>query len=278
MIPGHPTYEGEGFLVHRPFPSQELMDFDPFLLIDEMGPMDVAPGEAKGAPDHPHRGFETITYMLAGSFEHRDSQGHAGKLKPGDVQWMTAGSGLVHSETPEQEFAKSGGRMHGIQIWINLPKADKRMAPRYQEVPAAKIPSAEAGGVKVRVIAGESMGVSAVIETRIPVTYLHFTLAPGVRFEQPLPASSNALAYVLSGAGIFNGERVTEHKMVAFGQNGDSVELVAAPDEALEVLLLAAKPLHEPVARWGPFVMNTREEIIEAVEDYQAGRMGSIAH
>src|SRR6266700_4784244 len=133
------TYEGEGFLVHRPFPTRALSDFDPFLLLDEMGPMDLKPGEAKGAPDHPHRGFETVTYMLAGRFEHKDSHGHAGKIAPGDVQWMTAGGGVVHSEMPEKEFARTGGRMHGAQLWVNLPRRDKMMKPRYQEIPSAKI-------------------------------------------------------------------------------------------------------------------------------------------
>lgn len=164
------TLEGEGFLVHRPFPTYALSDFDPFLLLDEMGPKDLGPGEAKGAPDHPHRGFETVTYMLEGAMQHRDSQGHAGRLTPGDVQWMTAGAGVVHSEMPEHEFAANGGTLHGFQLWINLPQRDKMIKPRYQEIPAATIPIATSDDslVSVRIIAGESLGKKAVIETRTP--------------------------------------------------------------------------------------------------------------
>src|SRR6476661_3484941 len=176
-IRGVPTLEGAGFLVHRPFPTNGLSDFDPFLLLDEMGPMDVTPGEAKGAPDHPHRGFETVTYMLSGSFRHKDSQGHEGKLEPGDVQWMTAGRGVIHSEEPSKEFQQTGGTLHGVQLWVNLPKKDKMTVPRYQEIPAAQIPSASTsdGKVTVRVLAGESLGVRAVIETRTPIFYLDMT-------------------------------------------------------------------------------------------------------
>src|SRR3954451_1622614 len=164
------TTEGEGFVVHRSFPTHFLSDFDPFMLLDEMGPMDLAPGEAKGAPDHPHRGFETVTYVLSGRMEHKDSQGNSGRRGPGDVQWMTAGAGVVHSEMPEREFSLRGGRMHGFQLWVNLPGRDKLMRPRYQEIPAGEIPSAvsEDGLVTVRVIAGEALGARALIETRTP--------------------------------------------------------------------------------------------------------------
>src|SRR5215831_11043000 len=165
------TTEGEGFIVHRPFPTRALTDFDPFLLLDRMGPMDTSPGEAKGAPDHPHRGFETVTYMLEGEFEHSDSAGNKGKLAPGDVQWMTAGAGVVHSEMPSARIRKEGGKVHGFQLWVNLPKSDKMMRPRYQDVPAAKIPVAKNGdgSVRAKVIAGEAFGVHAVIDTRTPI-------------------------------------------------------------------------------------------------------------
>src|SRR5258708_4003659 len=194
IVPAMQTYEGEGFLVHRPFPTRGLSDFDPFLLLDEMGPMDLKPAEAKGAPDHPHRGFETVTYMLEGRFEHRDSRGHSGKISPGDVQWMTAGGGVVHSEMPEEEFTRAGGRMHGLQLWVNLPKRDKMIEPRYQEVPAAKIPNAHSpdGKVSVRVIAGDALGAHAVIDTRIPILYLHFKLESGASITQRVPKSYNA--------------------------------------------------------------------------------------
>src|SRR5467141_1849763 len=158
------TLEGGGFLVRRPFPKASFSDFDPFLLLDEMGPMEVAPGEAKGAPEHPHRGFETVTYLLAGDMEHKDSRGHAGHLRPGDVQWMTAGSGVIHAEMPAREFAQNGGFMHGFQLWVNLPQRDKMMKPRYQEIPNSQIPKATSpdGLVNVSVIAGDAMGEKAV--------------------------------------------------------------------------------------------------------------------
>jgi len=283
VVDGFPTYEGEGFLVHRPFPSRVLSDFDPFLLFDEMGPMELGPGQAKGAPDHPHRGFETVTYMLEGSFEHKDSQGHAGKLNPGDVQWMTAGAGVIHSEMPEAEFARTGGRMHGIQLWVNLPRQDKLMRPRYQELPSAKIPTAqtEGGRVKVKVIAGEALGARAAIATRTPILYLHFRLEPGAQFEQPVPPGYNVFAYVLEGQGRFGSDQqgAVRGQMVRFAPGGNAVSL-AAPTGAgpLSVLLVGGEPLNEPIARYGPFVMNTQAEIRQAIEDYQNGRMGVIAH
>lgn len=187
------TTEGEGFVVHRSFPNNVLLDFDPFLLLDEIGPKDLAPAEAKGAPDHPHRGFETVTYMLEGRFEHRDSQGHAGKLGPGDVQWMTAGSGVVHSEMPEKVFARNGGRLHGFQLWVNLPRKDKMAKPNYQEVSSSKIPFVNNGNVTAKVIAGKAMGARAVIKTRIPIMYVHFTLRPGA---SAVPTSTKGIQYI----------------------------------------------------------------------------------
>ena len=276
------TREGGGFIVHRPFPTQMLMDFDPFLLLDEMGPVDYAPGQAVGAPDHPHRGFETVTYVLDGKMQHKDSHGHAGSLGPGDVQWMTAGAGVVHSEMPEREFTARGGRMHGFQIWVNLPKRDKMMKPRYQELPNAGIPVATSadGKVKVKVIAGESLGQSAAIDTRTPIALLHATLEPGGSLTQPIPANYNAFAYVISGEGQFAADktRAGAHDMVIFGQDGESVEIANAAEARapLELLVLAGVPLNEPVARYGPFVMNTEAEIHQAIRDYQSGRMGEI--
>ncbi len=280
IVPAVATLEGAGFLVHRPFPTPELDQVDPFLLLDEMGPSQLAPGEAKGAPDHPHRGFETVTYMLAGRMEHRDSHGNAGALGPGDVQWMTAGSGVVHSEMPAAEFARSGGRMHGFQLWVNLPRRDKMMTPRYQEVPAASIPVAkgEDGKVTVRVLAGEALGARAVIDTRTPILYLDATLGPGGRLVQPVPREYNAFAYVVEGSGIFGGnaEPADGEKLVLFGRDGEEVVLEASDAEALRVLLIGGQPLQEPVARYGPFVMNTRSELHQAVEDFQSGRFGQI--
>ncbi len=275
-----PVREGAGMLVHRPFPSEQLREFDPFLLVDEMGPIDLPPNSNKGFPDHPHRGFETVTYLLSGRFEHRDSYGHAGTINPGDVQWMTAGSGLVHSETPEANFRRTGGRLHGFQVWVNLPKRDKMIEPRYQEVPKDKIPASasEDGKVGVRVIAGESLGASAVIDTRSPIQYLHFTLEPGGSIDQKVPEAANAFAYVFGGVATIGGKRVETHRLAVFARDGDSVRIEAAPDakEPVEVLLLSGEPIGEPVARYGPFVMNTKEELMQAAKDFQAGKMGVI--
>src|SRR5437879_4980474 len=202
------TLEGGGFPVRRPFPKAAFSDFDPFLLLDEMGPMDVAPGEAKGAPDHPHRGFETVTYMLSGDMEHKDSSGHAGQLRSGDVQWMTAGAGVVHAEMPSAEFMRTGGRMHGFQLWVNLPQRDKMIKPRYQEIPSSRIPKATSpdGLVSVGVIAGEAMGAKAVIETRTPIIYLHYRIKPGGVVIQEVPHNYNAFGYVVDRAGLFGVE------------------------------------------------------------------------
>src|SRR5204863_1061879 len=276
------TLEGGGFLVRRPFPKPAFSDFDPFLLLDEMGPMDVAPGEAKGAPDHPHRRFETVTYMLSGDMEHKDSSGHSGQLRSGDVQWMTAGSGVVHAEMPSAEFMRTGGRMHGFQLWVNLPQRDKMVKPRYQEIPSSRIPKATSadGLVSVSVIAGEAMGAKAVIETRTPIIYLHYRLEPGGVATQPVPRTFNAFAYVVEGVGLFGaqGERAGDGQMVLFAPDGDEVRIENPADAkvGLEVLLIAGVPLNEPIARYGPFVMNTEAEIHQAFEDYRRGRMGAI--
>ena len=276
------TLEGGGFLVRRPFPTPAFSEFDPFLLLDEMGPMQVGPGEAKGAPDHPHRGFETVTYMLSGEFEHKDSRGHAGRLRPGDVQWMTAGAGVVHSEMPSAEFNRAGGRMHGFQLWVNLPKRDKMTKPRYQEIPSSQIPKATSadGLVNVTVIAGEALGQKAVIETRTPIIYLHYRIKPGGSVVQYVPRGYNGFAYVIEGEGKFGAENehAADGQMVLLAPDGDEVLIENPPDatRTLEVLLIAGLPLNEPIARYGPFVMNTREEIYQAIEDYRQGKMGEI--
>ena len=280
------TTEGEGFIVHRSFPTQTLSEFDPFLLLDEIGPLDLSSGEAKGAPDHPHRGFETVTYMLDGRFEHKDSQGHIGKLGPGDVQWMTAGAGVVHSEMPEKEFARNGGRLHGFQLWVNLPKRDKMMKPRYQEISSSNIPLVNTadGLVTAKVIAGKALGVNAVIETRIPIMYVHFTFQPGASIVQPVPKEYNTFAYVIGGQGIFGTtkykqeEQVSRGQMVIFEKDGEQIVIRAPKDSKspLDILLIGGTPLNEPVARYGPFVMNTKEEVYQAIEDYRNGMMGTI--
>ena len=268
--------------MRRPFPQASFSELDPFLLLDEMGPMDVAPGEAKGAPDHPHRGFETVTYLLSGEMEHKDSRGHAGRLTPGDVQWMTAGAGVVHSEMPSADFQRAGGRMHGFQLWVNLPQREKMTKPRYQEIPRARIPEATSpdGLVTVRVIAGEAMGQQAVIETHTPIVYLHYSVEPGGVVTQSVPAEYNAFAYLVDGAGVFgeDRERANDGQMVLFAQDGEQVRIENPADAQtrLDVLLIAGVPLNEPIARYGPFVMNTEREIRQAFEDYTRGRMGAI--
>jgi redox-sensitive bicupin YhaK (pirin superfamily) len=243
--------------------------------------MDVKPGEAKGAPDHPHRGFETVTYMLSGAFEHRDSSGHSGKLNPGDVQWMTAGSGVVHSEMPAKEFEAKGGRMHGFQLWVNLPKKNKMSSPHYQEIPKSKIPTARSadGRVTVRTIAGESLGASALIETKTPIMYLHVTLEPGAEFAQPVRSDYNLFAYVVEGSGYFGRDKTKvakNHQMVMFAKDGASAFMHADEKSPLEILLIGGVPINEPIARYVPFVMNTEQEIGQAIEDYQSGKMGTI--
>ena len=270
--------EGGGFIVRRPFPVGGLIQLDPFLLLDEMGPVDYAPGEAVGAPDHPHRGFETVTYFLEGGGEHEDSAGHKGQLRPGDVQWMTAGSGVIHSELPAKEVLERGGRMHGFQIWVNLPRRDKMIAPRYQEIPSRGIPERTSadGLARVRVIAGEALGARAVIETRTPILLHDWTLQPGASVDVPLPVDHDVFAYVFQGAIVAGAEKtpVAEGKAVVFGP-GEAARL-AVPAEAkgpARLLLLGGVPLHEPVARYGPFVMNTDEEIRQAIDDYRSGRL-----
>jgi redox-sensitive bicupin YhaK (pirin superfamily) len=265
------TIEGGGFVVRRPFPTRTLEHFDPFLLLDEMGPSDNGPGDAKGAPDHPHRGFETVTYLLEGEFQHKDSAGNRGDLRAGDVQWMTAGDGVVHSEMPSEKLMKEGGRLHGFQIWVNLPKKDKRIKPRYQDTPSAKIPvvTSADGKTRVKVIAGESIGTSAVIETRTPILYLHVTLQPGGELAQAVPSDFSVFAYVFDGEG--SGD------MIVFGDDGDGITLSNPSSAPREILVLGGRPLREPIARYGPFVMNTRQEIEEAIDDFRAGRMGEIA-
>jgi redox-sensitive bicupin YhaK (pirin superfamily) len=252
---------------------------DPFLLLDEMGPADYGPGEAVGAPDHPHRGFETVTYVLEGAMQHKDSVGNSGTLTPGAVQWMTAGRGVVHSEMPSEEMMRDAGRLHGFQLWVNLPAAEKMVPARYQEFPVEGVPTASnEDGVWVRVIAGEALGVRAVIDTRTPIQYLHFVLQPGATHVQPVPTDHNAFAYLVSGRGSFGGGGVEagDGDLVAFRRDGDAVSLANTGSEPLSLLLLAGMPLNEPVARYGPFVMNTKEEITQAVQDYHAGLMGKI--
>ncbi len=276
IIPTHRLLEGGGFPVRRPAALGKLTD--PFLLIDEMGPIDWPPGEAIGAPSHPHRGFETVTYLLEGKILHEDSAGNSSLMQPGDVQWMTAGRGVIHSEMPPDDFLESGGIMHGFQIWVNLPSEKKMMQPRYQDVPAREIPvgKSEDGLVKVVVVAGESLGVSAVIDTVIPITYLHISILPGGSLTQSLSQGLTGLVFCFGGAlnvgGGKDGQEVNDGEM-AILTDGDEITFSVTKDavEGAELLLLAGQPLNEPIARYGPFVMNTEAEIQQAFIDYQSG-------
>jgi redox-sensitive bicupin YhaK (pirin superfamily) len=276
VVTAHRQREGGGFIVRRPFPADGLRQADPFLLLDEMGPVEYAPGEAVGAPDHPHRGFETVTYILAGEMEHEDSAGHRGKLGSGDVQWMTAGRGIVHSEMPSRAVQQRGGRAHGFQIWVNLPARDKMMAPRYQEIPRERIPVARSpdGLAEVHLIAGEALGARAVIETRTPISYHHWAFSSGADISVPIPSEQSAYVYVFEGAVRIGDREIRDGQLALLGP-GNAIHFRAA--ERAQALLLSGVPLREPVVQYGPFVMNTEREIIQAIEDYQAGRLGQIA-
>lgn len=276
IINSHRQSEGGGFVVRRPVPTAGVDLIDPFLLIDELGPITYGPGEAIGAPDHPHRGFETVSYILEGDVVHEDSAGHRGKLDAGDVQWMTAGAGIVHSEMPSRELRERGGRVHGFQVWVNLPAKLKMTRPRYQDVPAARIPSAQTadGLARVRVIAGEALGVRAVIETLTPIVYQDWQLDPGADASVAIGPDHQVLAYVFDGAIEIEGQVITDGQLAVLGE-GDAVRLRGGQRSG-RTLLLAGVPLREPVARYGPFVMNSQSEIYDAIRDYQSGRMGEI--
>jgi redox-sensitive bicupin YhaK (pirin superfamily) len=277
VVQAHRQLEGAGFVVRRPFPAPGLLQVDPFLLVDEMGPFDVAPGEATGAPDHPHRGFETVTYLLEGESGHEDSAGNRGTLRPGDVQWMTAGDGVVHSEMPSERLQREGGRMHGFQVWVNLPKKDKRVPPKYQEIPAATLPRATSpdGKAKVTVIAGEALGQKSVIATHTPILYQDWTLETGGQVDQPVPENYEGFAYVFQGELQVGGRTVKDGQMAMLGP-GDTVALANTSGAPARLLLLAGVPLREPMVRYGPFVMNTPEELEQAFLDYRAGKLGQI--
>ncbi|HIL66111.1 MAG: pirin family protein [Methanobacteriota archaeon] len=269
IAPTHTVLEGGGFKVRRPSSMGQLMS--PFLLLDEMGPMEYGPGEAVGAPSHPHRGFETVTYMMAGEMEHEDSAGNSGKITPGDVQWMTAGRGVVHSEMPSEKMMEQGGLMHGFQIWVNLPAKNKMMAPRYQEIASSDSPTVEKDGIWARVIAGDCLGVNSSIDTVIPITYVHVKMSQGSNLLQKINQGLNAMIYVFKGSVQIDSAKV-EDGSLAILTDGDEVQL-SCKDSA-EFLILAGPQINEPISRYGPFVMNTRDEIIQAIDDYNSGLLG----
>jgi len=276
--------EGEGFPVRRAFAGVDLSDLDPFVHMDQMGEVEYAPGEPKGTPWHPHRGFETVTYIIDGIFDHQDSNGGGGTITDGDTQWMTAGAGILHIERPPEHLVVSGGLFHGIQLWVNLPKAEKWAPPRYQDLRATEVSllSSPDAGALVRVIAGEVAGHAGPGQTYTPMTMLHVTLAPGAALDLPWRDDFNALAYVLAGVGSAGVEKiaVSTGQLVVFGP-GDAIRLEASKGQEsrsaeVEVLLLGGRPIREPVAWYGPFVMNTKAELMQAFEDYQAGKLGTI--
>lgn len=276
--------EGEGFPVRRAFAGVDLADLDPFIHMDQMGEVEYAPGEPKGTPWHPHRGFETVTYMIDGTFEHHDSNGGGGLITNGDTQWMTAGAGILHIEKPPEALVASGGLFHGFQLWVNLPAAQKWAPPRYQDLRAREVALATShdGGSLVRVIAGDVAGQSGPGSTYTPMTLVHISLSPGARIVLPWRPDYNALVYALAGAGSVGMERrpISMGQLATFGA-GNSIVIEAAPRQEsrspnLDVLVLGGRPIREPVAWMGPFVMNTREEIVQAVSDYHAGRLGAI--
>ena len=254
---------------------QGLPYVDPFLLIDEMGPVQYAPGKAIGAPDHPHRGFETVTYIIDGEMEHEDSHGHRGAIRSGDVQWMTAGAGVIHSEMPSQHMLHEGGRMHGFQIWVNLPRSLKMSQPRYQEYSATQLPVIDEPGRWIRIIAGEVDGIRSPIETTVPTTLLHVKLQPSIESAFEIAANSNAIVHAMSGSAAVEGKTVRAHEAMLLEPSPQTLRINASED--FEALLLAGVPLHEPVARYGPFVMNTVDELQQAFDDFQSGRFGEIA-
>jgi redox-sensitive bicupin YhaK (pirin superfamily) len=277
-------YEGEGFPVRRAFAGVPVEMLDPFIHMDQMGSIEYGPGEPKGTSWHPHRGFETVTYILDGVFQHQDSHGGGGVIADGATQWMTAGGGILHIETPPAELVESGGLFHGLQLWVNLPAKDKMIAPRYQnlEGPQVRLLSSSDGGSLVRIVAGDVGGYRGPGDTHTPITFAHATVAPGARLYLPWQPTFNALVYVLSGAGTVGPQQhaIREGQLAVFGP-GDHLQVAANASQsslapALDVVILGGQPIGEPVAWYGPFVMNTKAELQQAINDYRSGKLGVI--
>jgi len=276
--------EGEGFPVRRAFAGVPIGQLDPFVHMDQMGEVEYGPGEPKGTPWHPHRGFETVTYMIDGTFQHQDSIGGGGLITNGATQWMTAGAGILHIERPPDDLIANGGLFHGIQLWVNLPSADKWVPPRYQDIEsqAATLLTSPDGGALVRVIAGPVGDHRGPGSTYTPITMVHATVSPGAKLVLPWPVEFNALAYVLAGNGTVGPDSRPVHTgQLAVHGTGDAVTITADATQDsrypnLDVLLLGGQPIREPVAAYGPFVMNTKDELAQAFEDFHAGRLGTI--
>jgi hypothetical protein len=274
VIDSHYAEPAPGLRVLRPFPGPDLDYASPFLMLDHFGPERIRPGDEGGLNPHPHRGFETVTFLFQGAMEHHDSSGGHGHLRAGGVQWMTAGSGIVHAEYREKEFARNGGVLEGVQLWVNLPRKFKMEAPHYQDLPAEKFAVAKFPGGEARVVSGELLGVRGPAVTYTPIVAAHVKLEAGAGVELPVPAGFNAYVYAVRGSGRSSTVGFATNQLVEYRGDGGSVQVTASG--ALDFLLLAGEPIDEPVVSWGPFVMNTREEIIRARDDYLAGRMGTL--
>lgn len=276
VVPAHAAVEGEGMPIRRAIPARSLPLLDPFLLLDHFGPVQLGPGLDAGIPDHPHRGFQTLTYLLQGAMEHKDSRGGHGRLAPGGAQWMNAASGIVHSEMPMPEVKEAGGVIEGLQLWINLPAELKGQEPGYRDVQAEDVPTVDLPGGTLKVLAGTWNGVTGPVPQLRPFAYAYLELGPGGAFEHDLPEGWNAAIYVRQGGGVTGptGRAVRESDLAVLKPEGGGLQLKT--EAGLSALLLAGPPLGEPIARYGPFVMTTEAEIHQAFEDYRAGRMGFI--
>ncbi|MEY2966071.1 MAG: hypothetical protein RLY50_121 [Actinomycetota bacterium] len=272
-------FEGEGFPVRRAFAGIPKHELDPFIMMDQMGEVDYGPYEPRGTDWHPHRGFETVTYIMDGAFIHQDSHGGGGVIRDGDTQWMTAGGGILHIETPPESLVVSGGLFHGLQLWVNLPARDKMIPPAYQNLEASliKLLTTSDAETLIRLIAGDLGGVTGPGSTHTPIVMAHATLSPGARMVLPWNPSYNAIAYGLKGNGLAGSERVAfgMGQSVVFGK-GDTMTLEASTNAPFDVVLLGGEPIGEPVEQYGPFVMNTRAELAQAMEDFQRGRLGTV--
>ena len=276
-------HEGEGFPVRRAFAGVDARHLDPFIHMDQMGEVEYQPGEAKGTPWHPHRGFETVTYIIDGVFDHQDSHGGGGSITNGDTQWMTAGSGLLHIEAPPEWLVVKGGLFHGFQLWVNLPAKDKWLPPRYQDIRAGEVGlgASHDAGALIRVIAGEVDGISGPGSTHTPMTMVHATVSPGAEMTLPWRTDFNALVYVMNGDGYVGRD---ERRPLRTGQlavlgHGETISVGAEPVQkgrhpTLDVIILGGQPIREPIAWAGPFVMNTRAEVMQAYDDFQKGNFG----
>jgi redox-sensitive bicupin YhaK (pirin superfamily) len=277
-------YEGEGFPVRRAFAGVPLNELDPFIHLDQMGEVMYQAGEPKGTPWHPHRGFETVTYMIDGIMDHQDSLGSGGTIANGDTQWMTAGQGILHIEAPPEHLVTSGGLFHGLQLWVNLPRAAKMITPKYQDIRGreAGLLTTSDGGSLIRVIAGEVGGHAGPGSTFTPINLAHVTLQPGAQLDLPWQPEYNALVYVLAGRGTVGAEqRPIQIGQLASHGKGDAIRVTADATQdsnipAMELFIMGGRPIREPVAHYGPFVMNTQAELKQAFEDFQKGRLGVI--